>query len=110
MTTPLENIVHDILSQLKIHDTINAKANIAVYLAKQNMHPVIDRLLEKAALLFDRPFTNLYSLEWFLKESAGHQLNIWQKPDPYPVPSNHLLLTVGGLTTIIFDYEEHISE
>lgn len=96
----------DVLSQLRLHDVMKSKANISVYTARQNLNPVITSLLTKAEATYKVPFPNLDRFESFLKEVFGHTVNIWQKPDPYPEPSNHLLLTVGGLTAIIFDYEE----
>lgn len=102
----IDKIVDDILSQLKMHDVMKRKAYINVYTARQNLNPVIETLLVKAAEWYKVPFPTLERFEWFLKEVFGHRVDIWQKPDPYPEPTNHLLLTVGGLTAIIFDYEE----
>lgn len=104
----IDKIVDDILSQLRLHDVMKRKAWIHVYTARQNLKPVIDRLLVKATEYYKVPFPTLERLEWFLKEVFSHQVDIFQKPAPYPEPSNHLLLTVGGLSAIIFDYEESV--
>lgn len=104
----IDRMADDVLAQLKMHDVMKRKAYINVYVARQNLNPVIESLLKKASIHYSTRFENLAQLTWFLKETFGHSVDIWQKPDPYPKPSNHLLLTVGGLTAIIFDYEESI--
>lgn len=106
----IDAIANDILSQLKLHDVMKRKAAISVYMARQNLNLVIATLLVKAEEHYKVPFPDIEKFEWFLKEVYGHVVNIWQKPDPYTEPSNHLLLTVGGLTAIIFDYEESIHD
>jgi len=102
----IDKIVDDIISQLRLHDVMKRKAFISVFVARQNLLPVQERLLTKATEWYKVPFEDIKRFDWFLNEVFGHRVEIWQKEAPYPAPSNHLLLTVGGLTAIIFDYTE----
>lgn len=106
----IDSIVNDILTQLRLYTNINKKAKINVYVARQNLNPVINTLLARATTQHNVSFQDLATYTGFVKKVFGHELDIWQKPEPHPEPANHLLLTVGGLTAIIFDYEESIRE
>lgn len=102
----ITKIVDDIFRQLDLYSKLEKKATISVYLARQNLNPVLARLLTVASELHGVKFETLAVYTEFLERYTGHVLNIWQKDNPYPELGNHLLLTVGGLTAIIFDYEE----
>lgn len=102
----VEKLVDDIISQLQLHVVCQHKAFIRVFVAKQNLTPVMDRWLARASERYNVPFKDHEQLDDFLKMYLGFRVEIFQKPDPYPKPANHLLLTVGGLSCVIFDYEE----
>lgn len=100
----VDNIVSDIISQIKLAIVCKQKAYIGVYTARQNLTPVIDRFIERLNDHYKISTESLSDVQSFLKAS-GLRLDIWQKPHPFK-EKNHLTLTVGGLTAIIFDYEE----
>lgn len=100
----IDNIVDDIIGQLKLAITCKQKAYIGVFTARQNLTLVIDRLIERLNYFYNINLQSLDDAQNFFK-SSGLRIDIWQKPHPFK-EKNHLTLTVGALTAIIFDYEE----
>lgn len=107
MTANIDHLVHDIITQIRLAINIKQNAFIGVYVARQNLIPVIDKLLEQANLIFFLQATDLKSLKTFIEKHYNIRLDVWQKPEPFDDQRNHLTLTVGGLTAIIFDYTEN---
>ncbi len=101
----IQKLADDILSQLNLMKVMNKKAWVAVYVARQNLRPVIKEVLDKASHIYKIPFATIENFQWFLGVH-GHRLDIWEKPAPHPEPANHLLLTVGRFTAVIIDYTE----
>lgn len=103
----IEELVGDIISQLRLHDVISRKAYLGVYVARQNLIPVTEALLKRAEAYYKMSFPTMAKLDRFLEQAFGHKIDIWQKPAPHSKPVNHLTLTIGGYTVVIFDYTEH---
>lgn len=108
MTANIDHLVHDIIAQIYL--AINTKKNafIGVYVARQNLTSVIDKLLEQANIVFFLQATDLKNLKVLIEKHWNIRFDVWQKPEPFDDQRNHLTLTVGGLTAIIFDYAENI--
>ena len=97
------------MSQFKLHIVMKSKGFIQVYVAKQNLKPTIDAAIKVFNDEYNINISDLDELESFCRASKI-TIRIVQKPDPYPKDEcNHLLLTVGGITAIIFDYEENVN-
>lgn len=99
----VDKIVDDLLSQIKLAITIKQKAYIGVFTAPHNLTPVFDAFIERLNNHYGVNLLNFHGAQLFLKAS-GVRVDIWQKPAPF-ADKNHLTLTVGGFTAIIFDYE-----
>lgn len=109
----INRLVDDFLIQLSLSSQLVRNPNrpnqpsspfIGVYLAKNNLQPFIDEFCARASLIYITPDTELKTIERILDKHNGVKFMIVQKPEPYR-NSNHLTLTVGNLTSIIFDYE-----
>lgn len=99
-----DKIVDSIISQIQLAITVKQKGYIGVFTAKQNLNPVIELFITRINERYQINTTCLTDVQNFLKAS-GLRVDIWQKPDPFN-DCNHLTLTVGAFTAIIFDYEE----
>jgi hypothetical protein len=104
--THIDHIVNDIIGQIQLSITCKHRAYIGVYTARQNLLPVIETFISRINKQYQINTESLADVQNFLKAS-GLRIDIWQKPDPFK-EKNHLTLTVGGLTAIIFDYEESV--
>lgn len=94
-----------LLSQFKLHIVMKSRGFIQVYTAKQNLKPTVEAAIKIFNDEYNINISSLDELESFCLASKI-TIRIVQKPDPYPKDEcNHLLLTVGGITDIIFDYE-----
>lgn len=100
----VEHIVNDIIGQIQLAIVCKQKAFIGVYTARQNLNPVIEGFISRLNEVYQINAENLADAQNVLKVS-GIRIEIWIKPHPFK-EKNHLTLTVGGLTAIIFDYEE----
>lgn len=106
----INRLVDDFLIQLSLSSRLARNPNrpsnpfIGVYLARNNLQPFIDEFCARASLIYVTPDNELKTIERILDKYNGVKFMIVQKPEPYS-NSNHLTLTVGNLTSIIFDYE-----
>lgn len=107
MSENINLLVDSVIGQIQLATVIKQKAFIGVYVARQNLKSVVDLLVTKASVHFMLRVDNLAELEKALEDHYQIKINVWQKPDPYP-SGNHLTLTVGNLTAIVFDYEESV--
>lgn len=98
-------IANDVLCQIKLAVNLpKNKHHIGVYVARHNLTPVIDEVIQGANQVFSLDVSSLDGLQDALKRYYRISLDIWQKPEPFN-DKNFLTLTIGGLTAIIFDYE-----
>lgn len=106
----IKNIVSDILTQIKLSARLKTaqgtkfKPYIGVYVARHNLIPVTNQLCASAKLTLGITSDSLKEFESALMKHYGIDFLLVVKPTPYE-DRNHLTLTIGGLTSIIFDYE-----
>lgn len=106
----VSRLVNDFLTQIQLSCRLARNPNrphhplIGVYLAEHNLQPFIDEFCTQASLIYCTLSTDLKTIERDLDRYNGVKFMIVPKPTPYD-NSNHLTLTVGNLTSIIFDHE-----
>lgn len=106
----IRRLVDDFLIQLSLSSRLVRNPNrpsspfIGVYLARDNLQPFIDEFCARASLIYATPDNDLKTIERILDKYNGVKFMIIQKPEPCS-SGNHMTLTVGNLTSIIFDYE-----
>lgn len=107
MRKNIERMVNDALSQVMLYHSMRKRAVIAVYTARQNFLAVGQGIINHLNTTYKAQIEDIYQMQDFVRNHFKCELTIYQKPDSYP-DGNSLLLTVGGITAIIFDYEESI--
>lgn len=106
----IKHLVNDFLIQISLACRLSRNPNhpnnpfIGVFLARYNLQPFIDEFVAQASLIYVTPPNDLKALAQSLERYNGVRIQIVQKPEPVN-GSNHLTLTTGNLTSIIFDYE-----
>ena len=97
-------LADSVIGQIKLANMLKQhKHYIGVYVARHNLNPVIDEICRQAGQYLGLTVSTRKELEEGLWKHYKIKIDIWQKPDPFE-DRNHLTLTVGGLTAIIFDY------
>lgn len=101
----ITKLVDSVISQIKLANQLkDHKHYIGVYVARKNLDPVIDELCRQAGVYLSLKVTSRKELVDAVWKHYQIKIDVWQKPEPFN-DRNFLTLTVGGLTAIIFDYE-----
>ena len=109
MKSNIDYLVDDILSQIQLAITIKQRGYIGVFIAKQNLISVHDEFTARFNKVYGLECSGIIAIKEWLLNQHRMRIDLWQKPDPFPA-GNHLTLTVGSYTAIIFDYEVSVYE